>query len=63
MLLYSTLPCKKTARATGGRKKYKPTKLGGGGRSRKDPKTDVCKSSWGDTLGPGTLYSMHAKVY
>ena len=36
MLLYNTLPCKKTARATGGgRKKYKPTKLGGGGETEK----------------------------
>ena len=31
ILLYSTLLCKKIARAPVGRKKYKPTKLGGGG--------------------------------
>ena len=31
MLLYSTLLCKKIARAPGGVKKYKPTTLGGGG--------------------------------
>ena len=31
MLLYSTLLCKKIARAPGGREKYKLTKVGGGG--------------------------------
>ena len=36
MLLYSALLCKKIARAPGGRKNYKPTKLGA--RNRIDPK-------------------------
>ena len=35
MLLYSTFLCKKIARAPGGRKKYKPTKLGGGGEQNR----------------------------
>ena len=32
MLLYSTLLCKKIARATGGHKRFMLTKLGGGNR-------------------------------
>ena len=34
MLLYSRLLCKKVARAPGGRKKYKPTRLGGWEQNR-----------------------------
>ena len=38
MLLYSTLPGKKVARAPGGHKKFMLTKLGGGGGQNKiDP--------------------------
>ena len=43
MLLYSTSLCKKIARAPGGRKKYKLTELGGGGRNRIDPKKQMKK--------------------
>ena len=39
MMLYSTLLCKKLARAPGGHKKFMLTKLGGGGGGdRIDPK-------------------------
>ena len=38
MLLYSTLLCKKIARAPGGHKRFTLTKLGGGGGGRIDPK-------------------------
>ena len=36
--LYSTLLCKKIARAPGGHKRFMLTKLGGGGRNRIDPR-------------------------
>ena len=37
------LLCKKIARAPGGRKRYKPTKLGGGGANRIDPRIELSK--------------------
>ena len=39
MLLYSTLLCRKIAHAPGERKRYKPTKLGGGGKQNRSGKT------------------------
>ena len=39
MLLYSTLLCKKIARAPGGHKKFVLTKLGGGGGQNRSQET------------------------
>ena len=36
MLFYITLPCEKLAHASGGRKRYMPTKLGGAKQKRSD---------------------------
>ena len=50
MLLYSTLLCKKMARATGGHKKFMLTKLGGGG-DRIDPHIVTTRSPDNTEIG------------
>ena len=44
MLLYSTLLCKKIARAPGGHKKFMLTKLGGGREQNRSEKTWIMKN-------------------